>query len=165
MKPGKSILMTFVAAALLFVAACSPQAEAGPINETGPLGDGTAPSVLPPATDELANTQWQLESFGAVGSETAVLPDTALTLSFDAMGGAGGDGGCNSFGGKYKTQGTKVSFTDVAQTLRACVDDSANQQEAQYVGALESTGAYELNGDTLTIFYDGGSSALHFVKA
>jgi len=52
-----------------------------------------------------------------------------------------------------------------AQTLRACVDDSANQQEAKYMDALDSAGRYELTGGELTIFYNGGASALHYVKA
>jgi heat shock protein HslJ len=159
MKASKNILMTFAAAALLFVAACSPLAEASP------LGTGQAPTLLPPAADELATTQWQLESFGAVGAEVPVLSGTSLTLGFDEHGQASGQGGCNSFGGQYKADSRTITFTELAQTLRACADESANQQEAMYMDALNSSGRFELNGDQLTIFYDGGASALHFVKA
>ena len=45
------------------------------------------------------------------------------------------------------------------------MDDSANQQEAKYMDALDSAGRYELKGGQLTIFYDSGASALHYVKA
>jgi heat shock protein HslJ len=158
MKASQNILMTFVALALLLAAACSPQVEASP-------GSQPAPTLLPPAADEIAGTQWQLVSFGAVGAEVPVVAGTSLTLAFDEHGQASGQGGCNSFGGQYKADSQTISFTALAQTLRACVDDSANQQEAKYMAALDSTGRYTLNGDQLTIFYDGGASALHYVKA
>ncbi len=158
MKSSKISLMTFAAAALLLVAACSPRVEASP-------GSQPAPTLLPPAADEIAGTQWQLVSFGAVGAEVPVIAGTSLTLGFDEHSQVSGQGGCNSFGGGYKADSQTITFMSLAQTLRACVDDSANQQEAKYMEALDSAGQYVLNGDELTIFYDGGASALHFVKA
>ena len=158
MKTSQTIIMTVVAAALLLAAACSPRAEASPTNPPGP-------TLLPPAADEIAGTQWQLVSFGALGAEAPVVAGTSLTLAFDEHGQASGQGGCNSFGGQYKADSQTITFTALAQTLRACVDDSANQQEAKYMDALDSTGRYELKGGQLTIFYDGGASALHYVKA
>jgi len=160
MKFTKTILMTLLAAALFLAAACSPRVEASPGTQPAP-----APTFLPPAADAIAATQWQLVSFGAVGAETPVLPTTSLTLAFDEHGQASGQGGCNSFGGGYKADSQTITFEALAQTLRACVDDSANQQEAKYMDALQSAGRYELSGGQLTIFYDGGASALHFVKA
>ena len=157
MKSDKNILMMFVAAALL-LAACSPRVEASPTGQP-------APTLLPPAADEIAGTQWQLVSFGALGAEAPVAAGASLTLAFDEHGQASGQGGCNSFGGQYKADSQTITFTALAQTLRACVDDSANQQEAKYMDALQSAGRYELTGTELTIFYNGGASALHFVKA
>ncbi len=159
MKPSHNILMTFIAAALLLAAACSPRVEASP------GGTQPAPTLLPPAADAVAGTQWQLVSFGAVGAEVPVVAGTTLTLGFDEHGQVTGQGGCNSFGGGYTADSQTITFMSLAQTLQACVDDSANQQEAKYMEALDLTGRYELSGDALTIFYDGGASALHFVKA
>jgi heat shock protein HslJ len=158
MKSTKTILMTLLAATLLLAAACSPRAEVSP---TSP----PAPTLLPPAADEIAGTQWQLVSFGTLGAEAPVAAGTSLTLVFDEHGQASGQGGCNSFGGGYKADSQTITFEALAQTLRACVDDSANQQEAKYMDALQSAGRYELTGTELTIFYNGGASALHFVKA
>jgi heat shock protein HslJ len=158
MKSSQKILMTFVAAALLLAAACSPRVEATPSSPP-------APTLVPPEADGLAGTQWQLVSFGALGAEAPVVAGTSLTLAFDEQGQASGQGGCNSFGGQYKADSQTITFTALAQTLRACVDDSANQQEAKYMDALDSAGRYELAGGQLTIFYDGGASALHFVRA
>jgi len=157
MKSSRNILLTFVALALLLAAACSPQVEAS-------QGTPPAPTLLPPAADAIAGTQWQLVSFGAVGAEVPVVAGTSLTLAFDEHGQASGQGGCNSFGGQYQADSRTISFTALAQTLRACVDDSANQQEAKYMDALDSAGRYELTGGELTIFYNGGASALHYVK-
>ena len=158
MKVTKNITLILAAAMLLLAAACSPFVEASPATDV-------APTMLPPAQDELAATQWQLGSYGTVGAETPVLDTTTLTLAFDTAGQVAGQGGCNSFDGKYKADSQTVTFTEMVHTMRACVDDAANQQEAAYIGAFDSAGKYELNGDQLTIYYDGGASALHFTKA
>src|SRR5436190_1926510 len=133
MKSAKNVLMTIIAALLLLAAACSPRAEASPATDPGP-------SLLPPAADEIAGTQWQLVSFGAVGAEAPVIAGTSLTLAFDEHGQVSGQGGCNSFGGGYTADSRTITFMSLAQTLRACVDDSANQQEAKYMDALDSAG-------------------------
>ena len=152
MKATKHLILIIAAAALLALAACSPLVEAASPGQT------PSPAVL-------ANTRWRLDTFGAVGAEKAVLPGATLTLDFDDQGLVSGQGGCNSFGGQYKLDNGSLSLSSLAQTLRACADDSFNQQEAQYMLALGSTARYELTADHLTIFYDNGASALHDVKA
>jgi len=49
--------------------------------------------------------------------------------------------------------------------LMACADQGIGEQEQQYYQALESVGGFEVSGDRLTIFYDGGQGALNFVRA
>ena len=152
MKAPKHLILMIAATALLALSACSPLVEAASPGQT------PSPAVL-------ANTRWRLDSFGAVGAEKPILPGATLTLDFDDQGLVSGQGGCNSFGGQYKLDNGSLTFGNLAQTLRACADDTFNQQEAQYMLALGATGRYELTGDHLTIFYDNGASALHYVKA
>lgn len=115
-------------------------------------------------TADLANTSWTLVSYGAPGSLIEVLPATQVTLKFDGEGGAGGSSGCNSYGGKYRVEKASVTFSDVFSTLMACTDAGVMDQEQQYLGALQTAGAFELSGDTLTIAYNDGQMALNFIR-
>jgi heat shock protein HslJ len=102
---------------------------------------------------------------GAPGSETPVAPGSSVTLQFEADGQVGGSGGCNSYGGQYEVQDNTISFSQIMSTLRACADESVNQQEQQYFQALQTAGRFEVAGDQLTIWYNGDQGMLSFVKA
>jgi heat shock protein HslJ len=141
------------AAMALVLAGCA----ANPLNPAAPTTAG-APVAL-------ENTQWRLASFGAVGSEAPVLPGSDVTLQFGADGTVGGNSGCNSFGGKYSLTNDMLVLSELNSTLRACLDENANQQEQRYLEALQTTGKVELAGDQLKIQYDGGNSVLTFNRA
>lgn len=119
----------------------------------------------PTADNPLANTQWQLESFGPVGAETPVVEGSTVTLEFDATGQAGGSGGCNSYGTEYQVQNGTLVFGEIVSTLMACADENIGEQEQQYYQALETAGEFEVSGDRLTIYYNDGQGVLNFVSA
>lgn len=121
-------------------------------------------SLAEPSTAEskLANTQWQLMSFGVSGTESPVIEGTKITL-IGSDGRAGGSGGCNSYGGAYREQEDGLSFSQIISTKRACLEQSANQQEQQYFAALGSASTFKLSDNRLTIFYGDGRSVLNFV--
>ncbi len=77
----------------------------------------------------------------------------------------GGNGGCNSFGGSYQVNGSQVAFSQIIQTMMACSDQAINDQENQYLHALQSTGQFQLAGNQLSIQYNQGQDALNFVQA
>jgi heat shock protein HslJ len=118
----------------------------------------------PGAEKKLADTHWRLASFVAPGGETPVVEGTTVTLKFGADGRAGGSSGCNSYGGEYREQGENLSFSRIISTKRACLEQSANQQEQRYFAALESVGRFQLADTRLTIFHGDGRSALNFVS-
>jgi heat shock protein HslJ len=101
---------------------------------------------------------------GTAGAETPVIEGSTVTLEFQTDGQAGGSAGCNSYGGGYQVQGDTLSFDQLNSTLMACVDEAMMQQETEYFQALQSTGRFELADNQLTIWYDGGQSALNFRK-
>jgi heat shock protein HslJ len=123
-----------------------------------------APSETPGAANPLAGSQWNLESFGPIGSETPVGEGSTITLEFGAGGQAGGSGGCNSFGTQYEVQDGVLSFGQIASTLMACTDEGVMDQEQRYFQALQNAGEFSLDADRLTILYDDGQGALIFVK-
>ncbi|HSV85604.1 MAG TPA: META domain-containing protein [Levilinea sp.] len=110
------------------------------------------------ATLDLEGTQWQLESIDG----DPLVAGSMITLQFDAGGAAGGNSGCNSYGGGYSLEGSRITFDEIGSTLMACLEENIMEQEAAYLGALLSAQEVSLEGDRLTITSDGG--ALVFVK-
>lgn len=125
---------------------------------------GPAQTESSTAGGRLTNTQWRLASFSAAGTESPVIEGATITLKFGADGRAGGSGGCNSYSGEYRERGDSLSFSKIMSTKRACLEQSANQQEQQYFAALESASKFKLSDNRLTIFYDEGRSGLNFVN-
>jgi heat shock protein HslJ len=116
----------------------------------------------PPGDDNLANTEWTLESFGPMGAETPVLEGTTVTLIFESGGQAGGSGGCNSYGTDYQVQDNTLIFGEIVSTLMACTEEGVTEQEQRYLTALRSAGEFEQTADQLIIHYDNGQGVLNF---
>lgn len=112
--------------------------------------------------DPLVETSWQLTTFGPTGAETPVVADSIVTLAFSADGTAGGNTGCNSYGGDYTVEGNTLSFGELVSTLMACADQAVMAQEQAYLAALQSAARFEVTADNLTIWYDDGNSQLNF---
>jgi heat shock protein HslJ len=115
--------------------------------------------------DPLANTQWELVSMGAPGAEAPVIAGSQVTLAFEADGRAGGESGCNTYGGNYRVDGDAITFDEVASTLMACADQAVMDQEQRFFLALQNAGTFELSGDNLAIQSADGQSVLNFTAA
>jgi heat shock protein HslJ len=100
--------------------------------------------------DALAGTSWVL-----VSVDGTTMPDDRMTLSFDANGSAGGNGGCNSFGSDYEIDGGSIHFTMLISTMMAC-DMPVMDREQTYFAALQTATGYELDGNRLVITYGEG---------
>lgn len=158
---------------LLTMAGCTlPQPPAGAPGATpeSTTAASTPPAATPPADtggvaagDPLANSTWQLVTFGPTGEETPVVIDSVVTLAFSTDGTAGGNTGCNSVGGDYTVEGDALSFGELISTLMACTDEAVMAQEQAYLVALQGAERFDVTTDQLTIWYDGGSSQLNFV--
>jgi heat shock protein HslJ len=168
----KRLMYFFIGVLIITIAACTPQANPIPNTGSGQIPTAGSPvtvtPTLPPTVSatptNLVNTYWELVSFGKSGEETAVLEGTNITLNFEANGQAGGSGGCNSFGAQYAVQNGTISFQQISSTKMACTTAGVMDQEQGYFNALQTTGAFDLAGDHLAIWYDNGSSALNFTR-
>lgn len=157
---------------LLALAGCAipqlPASTPGAPSESTVSASTPAADTTPAATaegdegDPLANTSWQLTAFGSAGAETPVVPDSTVTLEFSADGTAGGNTGCNSYGGDYTVEDDTLSFGEMVSTLMACADEAVMAQEQAYLQALQSAARFEVAADQLTIWYDEGNSQLNF---
>lgn len=112
---------------------------------------------------QLEGSSWILESFGPNDNQTAVLPDTELTLNFDGAQ-INGHAGCNSYfaDATFNDDGS-LAFSMMGSTLMACLDEDVMQQESDFLAALAQAKSYTLAGDRLTLHTEDGS--LEFVAA
>ena len=93
---------------------------------------------------------WKLTAYGPRETPTPAVTGAEATLTFDGEGNVTGNGGCNSLGGKYKIDGTKIAFSDITSTLMAC-DDARMAQESVVTQVLSGTAEYEIKDNTLTL--------------
>jgi heat shock protein HslJ len=109
----------------------------------------------------LLGTLWELQSFGPIGLEKKVLPDTKVTFQFaqdDRMTGAGG---CNHYSGSYKIgANNNLSIVEISSTLIYCY--RSTKQELQYFEALRNTSAFDVDQNHLQLFYNDGKGVLNF---
>ncbi len=161
------ILAGILIAAGLFLEACATATAqdpsiAPPTSQPVPTATVPMPTTVPStaSTTGLENTRWQVTAFGPSSAPTPIVSGTNLSLNFEADGQVTGLGGCNSFGGQYKITADTIAFDELISTLRACVDTKVQQQEERYLAALNSTGKFKRDGNSLTIWYDNGNSIL-----
>jgi len=121
-------------------------------------------SVLAYGQRVLTGIEWRLISLGPAGSETTAVAGTTVTLRFGEDNRATGSTGCNSFSGTYQVRGDNISFSRLASTRRACLDQNANEQEQRFLSTLGSANRFRLTRGRLTILSDRGRSVLNFVN-
>lgn len=63
-----------------------------------------------------------------------------------------GDAGCNLFSGGFEMNGASLKFSNIAGTLMACADETANRLERNFLQSLGDVTEFEIEGDTLRLF-------------
>jgi heat shock protein HslJ len=106
----------------------------------------------------LAGTSWVLEQING----QPILENTMPTLSFRDGEEAGGHTSCNNFGGSYEAKNGKLTFGPLFSTQMACLEPGVMEQEAAYLQALQSAGAYELREGQLLVLDASGQVVLIF---
>ncbi len=103
-----------------------------------------------PDPAKLQGGEWIVEDI----NRTGVIDNSRLTLTFSEDGRVSGSTNCNGFSGTYTTDGSKLTFSPLAMTRRACLAKAVSQQERKYMNALSGDltwtitddGALELTG-------------------
>jgi heat shock protein HslJ len=115
-------------------------------------------------TDALRGT-WDVTSLYTGNAISSPVPGNALTLVF-AGDTVAGESGCNSYNGPVKLTGADgIALGPLASTLRACADPTVDTQEQQYLAALGLAKTYQVTGNRLTLFRDGGTIAVTAERA
>jgi heat shock protein HslJ len=139
----------------VLIAGCTSQAPAAPVPTVVTIATtmvpATAPVVLPP---DLAG-DWTLTTMGIQGGTAIQLPTAEITLSFGGAGTLAGNGGCNNYFGNYTltgqttTKGAGISIGPLGSTKMYC--QTTSDQETRYLGILQNSGAYVVDGTQLTL--------------
>lgn len=88
----------------------------------------------------------------------------AVTADFDT-GHISGNGGCNSYRGRYKVQGTKMTIgSDIKQTRAQC-EPVPRAVEAAYLKRLPRVQSFAIEGDKLTLFGVGDHALLVYTAS
>lgn len=97
----------------------------------------------PPVRTKVPSTlvgRWLAEDIGGGG----VIDRLQSTLAIREEGSAGGNTGCNTFGGLASVEGSNITFGQIVTTLIAC-DGAIGDQERKFLGALSGTRRFEIN--------------------
>ena len=111
----------------------------------------------------LEDIEWVLISFTIDGESRSVLPDTQVTVTFDAEEKQlSGNAGCNLYGGGYEINGSKIKTVEPFYMTEMYCGDERDKQEREYLEVLQSSGTFEVDGDILRI--EGGKGVLNFER-
>ena len=98
----------------------------------------------------LASKKWILKK---IGTTSVDLRRDAAFLNFDTeKKTAGGNSGCNVFGGDYTINNSTIRFGQMISTMRACEFDKRMTIERGFLDGLRNADRYEVAGNLLRIF-------------
>jgi heat shock protein HslJ len=108
---------------------------------------------------QLAGVNWKVTSFNNNRhAVVGVLGQSSITMSFKD-GTVAGSAGCNSFHGKYSTEGSKLEVGPLATTRRAC-EEPLMTQEREFLAALASAVKWSIDGNVLDMHRADGERAI-----
>ncbi len=129
-----------------------PTATVPPAPTETPLPAPTETPPPPPTEKpgaDLRQMPWKLVGYLANADDDALTPpnpDTEITLFFAEDDTFGGNGGCNDYNGRYVTDGTALSLTDVVISRQICEQpEGVMEQEAAYMSVLGIVEEYRIN--------------------
>lgn len=111
-----------------------------------------APVEPEPSGTGLEDRKWMLESIG--NRKTLVVLKDAFVVFDPVKRSAGGNSGCNVFGGDYTSTKTRLNITEIISTMRACIEDDRMAVERDFLDGLRNTDRYEIR-DSRLFLYNG----------
>lgn len=112
-------------------------------------------SKLPPIEEPsgvrgLDDSRWVLES---IKGRRTFAPIKGAFINFDPVKrSAGGNSGCNVFGGEYTAKGSRITISDLVSTMRACVEDDRMTIEREFFDGLRAANRFEIKNGRLFLY-------------
>ncbi len=98
----------------------------------------------------LEDRKWMLESIGT--RRTLVAIDDAFIVFDEKRKSAGGNSGCNSYGGSYTSRNSTISITGVISTMRACEEGNKMEVQGSLFEGLRRANRYEIRDGRLFLY-------------
>ncbi len=122
-------------------AVCQPSGGTGN-NSTGNDSTNDADSSA------LFNRKWRLTE---IKGERVSAGEAFITFNGEKKA-ISGNTGCNLMSGGFQIDGTRISFSRVITTRRACLDQNVMRVEQEFTRALEAATRFALDGNTLRLY-------------
>jgi len=123
----------------------------------------SSPAQVTTDPQKLMIPRWFLSSL-TVNGQAVELGEAQLTLQFEEGGAMNGQGGCNSFSGKYEANlNGEMHFGDIAATLMACDNMQIETAYFQGLNSVERFQTENIDGKLILSSTDGKTN-LVFVK-
>lgn len=98
----------------------------------------------------LEDRKWMLES---IAGRQTFAPITGVFVNFDRnKQSAGGNTGCNVFGGSYRAVGSTISITEIISTMRACEEGGKMEVEREFLDGLRRADRFEIRDGRLYLY-------------
>jgi putative lipoprotein len=153
--------MGLIAGVVLVAAACSSTASPSPSASSAGAGAGASASAAgsaPLTNPDLVGTDWILGDLPG-----QVLADVRPTIAFSGDGTVSGTGGCNTFGGNYTVDGSKLTFGPLNSTKKSC-GEAVDTVETAYLAAVQAVTTYEITSAG-ELKLTSGATTLTYTKA
>lgn len=102
------------------------------------------------ASTRLKDKKWMLESIGNRRTFAAI--KDAFVVFDPSKGSAGGNSGCNVFGGSYISTNETLTVTEIIATMRACTEDGRMDLEREFLNGLKDASRYEIRDGRLFLY-------------
>ncbi len=102
------------------------------------------------ATSDLEAKKWMLASIK--GTAVRELEEAAFLVFDREKASAGGNSGCNAFGGSYESKRSTIRIFDMVSTMRACIEDDRMDIERGLLGGLQGANRFEIRDGQLHLF-------------
>jgi heat shock protein HslJ len=112
---------------------------------------------------EAIQGEWTVTSYYTGNAVASVVGGVTMTATFED-GTVSGTTGCNSFNGPYEIHGLDIMIGPLSSTLAACPTSELDQQEKNYLRALELARTFQVVGRQLDLFREGETYAVSFVS-
>ncbi len=107
----------------------------------------------------LSKTRWVATGVNnGKGAVSSVVAGTTLTATFADAGTVAGSGGCNDYSGPYTSDASTIKIGPLAGTKKLCtVPAGVDEQETQFLIAMQAATKYTIAGSKLELRDDGGA--------
>ncbi len=106
--------------------------------------------VARPERIALEDSKWMLEMIGSSRSPVGV--KDAFVAFDEQKRSAGGNSGCNVYGGSYTERNGSISITELISTMRACEEGNMMEIERSLLNGLRNANRYEIRDGRLYLY-------------